>query len=152
MTNSDIGDTIFREAIEAIDSGNKQALRSLLEANPELVARRLDIPTEGYFAHPYLLWFVANNPIRHEKLPPNIIEIAQIIIKALQNYPHESYEHQMDYTLGLVCTGKIAKEYGVQIPLMDILVKEGANVKGSVLGAIGQHNLEAAKYLLAKGC
>lgn len=34
---------------------------------------------------------------------------------------------------------------------MEILIREGANVKGSVLGAIGQHNFEAAKYLLSRG-
>jgi len=151
MKNSDITDTLFREAVEAIDSGNLNALQRLLEANSELVTKRLDVPTEGYFAHPYLLWFVANNPIRHEKLPPNIVEVTRTIIKALQKNLHVSYQQQVDYTLGLVCTGRIAKECGVQIPLIELLINEGAKVKGSVLGPIGQHNFEAAKYLLAKG-
>ena len=55
-------------------------LQRLLTANPQLVRVRLESPgdwlrdlvdgaLEGYFKQPYLLWFVAENPIRHEKLP-----------------------------------------------------------------------------------
>ena len=152
MKNSDITDPLFYKAVEAIDSGNISLLKALLEANPELITKRLNTPNEeGYFKDPYLLWFVADNPIRHEKLPSNIVEITQTILKALQKNPVNDYQYQVDYTLGLVCTGRIPKECGVQIPLMELLVREGANVKGSVLGAIGQHNFEAAKFLLDKG-
>lgn len=151
MKTSEITDTKFREAVEAIDSGNITALQRLVEITPELVTRRLDFPTEGYFARPYLLWFVADNPIRHELLPPNIVEVTATIIKALQKNPHDSYQHHLDYTLRLVCTGRIPKQCGVQLPLMELLIKEGAKVKGSVLGPIGQHNFKAAKYLLEKG-
>lgn len=150
MKNAEITDPVFHEAVEAIDNGNIAALQTLINDNPGLVTSRLQVPAEGYFAHPYLLWFVADNPIRHEKLPPNIVAIAATIIKALQNDQHPSYQHQLDHTLGLVCTGRIAKECGVQIALMELLIQEGARVKGSVLGPIGQHNFEAAAYLLAK--
>jgi hypothetical protein len=150
MKNSEITDPVFREAVEAIDSGNVIALQELLQTNPELVTRRLDIPKEGYFAHPYLLWFIADNPVRHEKLPPDIVDVARTIIQALQKNPHGSYQHQLDYTLSLVCTGRIAKECAIQIPLIELLINEGANVKGNVLGAIGQYNFEAATYLLDK--
>lgn len=34
---------------------------------------------------------------------------------------------------------------------MELLINKGAKVKGSVLGPIGQHNFEAAIYLLEKG-
>ncbi|HEX5152720.1 MAG TPA: ankyrin repeat domain-containing protein [Parafilimonas sp.] len=151
MKNSDIQDPLFRKAVEAIDAGNISLLQQLLEANPELVTKRLDAPNEGYFKNPYLLWFVADNPIRHEKLPSNIVDITQTILKALQDNPGDNYQHQVDYALGLVCTGRIPKECGVQIPLMELLISNGARVKGSVLGPIGQHNFEAAKFLLAKG-
>jgi hypothetical protein len=152
MKNSETENTLFRKAVEAIDSGNINALQRLLEANTELAIKRLDTPAEiGYFANPYLLWFIADNPIRQEKLPSNIVEITETIIKALQSNPQDNYEHQLNYTLGLVSTGKIPKECGVQIPLMELLIKEGAKVKGTVLNVISQHNFEAAKYLLTKG-
>lgn len=151
MKNHDITDTLFREAVEAIDSGNIIALQQLLNANPDLVTKRLDTPKEGYFASPYLLWFIADNPIRNEKLPPNIVEITKTIIDVLQKNRDDNYQFTVDYTLGLVATGRIPKECGVQIPLMELLINKGAKVKGSVLGPIGQHNFEAAKYLLDKG-
>jgi len=152
MKNSDITDTLFREAVEAIDTGNIASLQQLLEANTELVTKRLDTPNEeGYFKNPYLLWFVADNPIRHEKLPANIIEVTKLIIETLQKRNNINYQYIIDYTLGLVCTGRIPKECSVQIPLMELLVNKGARVKGNVLGPIGQHNFEAAKFLLDKG-
>ncbi len=151
MKNSDITDSLFREAVDAIDSGNISVLQQLLEKNPQLVTKRLDTPTDGYFKNPYLLWFVADNPIRHEKLPSNIVEVTRTIIDALQKNRDDNYQYQLDYTLGLVCTGRIPKECNVEIPLMELLISEGARVKGSVLGPIGQHNFEAAKFLLDKG-
>src|ERR1700756_5777281 len=85
MENSHITNRLFREAVEAIDAGNLVELKRLLEANPELVSKPLDTPDEeGYFKNPYLLWFVADNPIRHEKLPLNIVEVAEVILAALR--------------------------------------------------------------------
>jgi hypothetical protein len=152
MKNSDISDTLFREAVEAIDTGNIVILQKLLETNANLITKRLDTLNEdGYFKNPYLLWFVADNPIRHEKLPSNIVEVTKTIIEALQKNNDNNYQYIMDYTLGLVSTGRIPKECDVQIPMMEVLVNNGARVKGSVLGSIGQHNFEAAKFLLDKG-
>jgi len=127
-------------------------LQQLLASHPELITKRLDTPNEeGYFKDPYVLWFVADNPIRHDTLPANITEVTALLIDALQKSNSDNYQYIMDYTLGLVCTGRIPKECRVQIPLMDILISKGARVKGNVLGAIGQHNFEAALYLLDKG-
>src|SRR5215467_685156 len=151
MENSDIKDLVFRQAVDAIDRGDILSLSQILETNPSLVNLRLDKPTEGYFAHPYLLWFIADNPIRNKKLAPNIVEITQIIIKALKKNPHDSYQYQVDYTMGLVATGRIPRECAVQLPLMELLINEGAKVKRGVLGPIGQNNFEAARYLLSKG-
>ena len=151
MENAEITDASFRAAVEGIDSGDVSSLRQLLAGDATLVTRRLDAPVDGYFARPYLLWFVADNPIRHAKLPANIVEVTEVILSALRRDGHEHYSFIVDYTLGLVCTGRIPKECGVQIPLMELLVRYGAGVKGSVLGAIGQHNFEAARWLLAHG-
>ncbi len=152
MKNEDIADPLFSKAVEAIDNGNIPVLQHLLETNPELATIRLDTPNEkGYFENPYLLWFVADNPIRHDKLSSNIVDVTQLIIDVLKKAKSNNYQHIIDYTLGLVATGRIPKECGVQIPLMELLIREGARVKGSVLGPIGQHNFEAAKFLLDKG-
>jgi Ankyrin repeats (3 copies) len=152
MKNNDSSSTLFYKAVAAIDTGDIELLKELLHTNPQLVTKPLDTPnSKGYFKNPYLLWFIADNPIRHEKLPANIAAITKIIIEALQKSNHKNYQHIIDYTLGLVCTGRIPKECGVQIDLMELLINEGAKVKGSVLGPIGQRNFEAAEFLINKG-
>lgn len=151
MQTADITDPLFREAVEAIDGGDITTVALLLQQHPGLATKRLDKPTEGYFAHPYLLWFVANNPIRHNRLPANITEIAQAIIDVVKETGDKNYQHIIDYTMGLVVTGRIPRECGVQIPLMELLFSNGAQVKGSVLGPIGQHNFAAAEWLLSRG-
>ena len=152
MKTEDITDPVFREAVDAIDTGDVAALRLVLDAHPELVTTRLKTPKEkGYFKDPYLLWFVADNPIRHPRLPDNIVEITRVLLQVLQQRKARHYQKQVDYALGLVSTGRIPKECGVQITLMDLLISEGAKVKGSVLGVIGHQNFEAARYLLSKG-
>ena len=44
MKNSDITDTLFLEAVEAIDAGNIASLQQLLDTNPWLVTKRLYTP------------------------------------------------------------------------------------------------------------
>jgi len=58
MTNEEITNPLFRQAVEAIDSGNITVLQKLLDQHPHLVRERLDIPEEGYFRHPYLTWLL----------------------------------------------------------------------------------------------
>jgi hypothetical protein len=150
MYHPEIADPLFRQAVDYIDTGNEAALQQLLETNPELVAKRLDSPEGGYFKDPYLLWFVADNPIRHEKLPANIAAIARLIIGYMKIHAKDSFQNQIGYALGLVVTGRIPKECGVQIELMDLLMDEGA-IPGNGHGAIAQYNLDAARRLIEKG-
>jgi hypothetical protein len=149
MKNADITDPLFREAVDAIDTGNISLLLQLLETNPQLVNKRLDIPKDGYFKHPYLLWFVADNPIRHEKLPANIVDITRILLQFARKYSPESFQEQIDYTFGLVETGRIPRECGVQIDLIDLLIDSGA-MPGNAQGALANGNIEAAKYIIQK--
>lgn len=152
MNYSDITDPLFREAVQAIDLGAVVELQRILEQYPQLTTTRLPTPSnEGYFKNPYLLWFVANNPIRNQHLPSSILEITELIIECLQGCKNEHYQFIMDYTLGLVSTGRIVRETGVQIQLMKLLVKKGAIVKESVLGPLALHSFEAAAFLLDNG-
>lgn len=150
MENSDINDPLFREAVEAIDAGNLILLQQLLDKNPQLIRNRLDFPAEGYFKHPYLLWFVADNPIRHEKLPANILAVTKILIEAARKHANQSFQEQIDYTLGLVATGRIPGESGVQIEWMDLLIDAGAT-PGNGIGALAHGNIDAAKHLIKRG-
>ena len=108
------------------------------------------MPDTGYFSQPYLLWFIANNPIRQEKCPPNIAVITEMIIAEIKNHSTATLQEQLDYTLGLVATGRIARESGVQIALIDLLIDEGAK-PGNLHGAIAHGNLDAARRLIERG-
>ena len=150
MTNSDIKDPVFREAVEAIDSGNIPSLKDLLTKNPGLISQRLDTPAEGYFMHPYLMWFVAENPIRHEKLPANIVDVTKALIDVARKDGPDTYQQQIDYTLGLVATGRIPRESGVQNEWIDLLIDNGA-APGNGVGALAHGNTGAARHLIERG-
>ena len=154
-------DSLFREAVSYIDAGQLSELQSLLATHPLLVAQRLesagdwlrslvDGALEGYFKDPYLLWFVAENPIRHEKLPANIAEITAAIVAAAKKEAVDSLQEQLDYALGLVVTGRVAREAGVQLQLMDVLIDAGAK-PGAGHGALSGRNLDAAAHLIDRG-
>src|SRR4051812_19624739 len=118
MSPPEILDPQFREAVAAIDAGDVEALERLLAAHPRLVLDRIDYG-EGYFRQPYLLWFVAENPVRQGKLPRNIAQVTRAILAAAKRQGVDSLQKQLDYALGLVCSGRIPRECGVQRELID---------------------------------
>lgn len=150
MKNSDITDPLFRQAVGAIENGNIGLLTILITENKRLVRDKLDLPEPGYFQNPYLLWFVADNPIRNGKLPPNIVDVTQLLIVYVKEFAAGTMQHQLDYALGLVATGRIPRECGVQIALMDVLIDAGATPGGG-LGALAHGNFEAAAHLIKRG-
>ena len=149
MKTSEITDPLFRAAVKAIDSGDIPALQRLLESYPGLLAKRLEFPAEGYFSYPYLLWFVAENPIRNGRLPANIVELTRLILRFARRHAKESFPEQLEYTLGLVETGRVPRECGVQLQLIDLLIEHGAT-PGNGHGALTHGNLEAAKHMTEK--
>jgi len=161
IKSSEQRDARFRNAVSAIDAGDAHALERLLADDPDLVRDRLASPgawlrdevgaaLDGYFRRPFLLWFVAGNPIRNDSLPANIAAIARLLIDAAQRNGVARLQQQLDYTLGLVVTGRIAKESGVQIGLIDALIDAGA-LPDAGYGALGAGNFEAAARLLERG-
>ncbi len=150
MEISAIRNQPFREALEAIDAGNINALQNLLEAYPQLIYTRLDIPTEGYFKQPYLIWFVADNPIRNKKLSSNIVDITRLLIETAKKNTFNDYQHCIDYTLGLVSTGSVPRDCGVQIEMIDLLIDAGASPGGGI-GALAHGNIDAARHLIDRG-
>jgi peptide-methionine (S)-S-oxide reductase len=135
----------FHEAVAAIDAGDVEALRRLLAANPELVHERLEEPAEGYFARPYLLWHIAENPVRNDRLPRNIADVTRTIIEA--GAPRD----QLDYTLELVASGRVPREAGVQLELIDLLTSCGADPDTAMPSCLGHKEIAAATRLLERG-
>jgi len=162
LENSDLNDGLFREAVTAIDAGDLPTLKRLLLEHPELSHDRLDFPgawlrdkvgaaLDGFFQKPYLLWFVAEDPVRNAKLPPNIAEVTRVIIQAASQVPKENLQEQLDYALRLVSWSWIARDCHVQIELIDVLIDAGANPDGNPDNALVNHNFAAAEHLVKRG-
>jgi hypothetical protein len=149
MNTPEISDPQFREAIRALDEGNADALARLLSTYPRLVREHLDFPNAGYFSHPYLLWFIAENPIRTGKLPGNIADVARVIISAAERASVSTLTHQTNYTLSLVCSGRVPRECGVQLELIDLLIDKGADPTKALIPAMVHKEIAAVEQLLA---
>jgi len=155
-------DSLFQEAVTAIDNGKLDDLEKLLNEFPILVEARLksagnwlkekvDDALKGFFKDPYLLWFVAEDPVRNNKLPPNIASAAAIIINHARNRKVKTLQKQLDYALMLVVWSWVAKENGVQLSLIDVLVDAGASLDGTPDAALVNSNFEAADHLVKRG-
>jgi len=150
MKAFDIKNPLFLQAIAAVDTGSTDELMNLIDKHPWLVRDRLDNHKDGYFKNPYLLWYVADNPIRAGKLPDNIVELTRQFVQAVKRHALETYQYQIDYTLGLVASGNVPHKCGVQIAMLDLLIDSGAS-PDSAMNALTHGNIEAAQHLVARG-
>src|SRR5438132_1459261 len=162
IDGSDSLDPLFREAVTAIDAGDTAALERLISKHPRLLRDRLDNPgawlrdqvggaLDGFFQQPYLLWFVAEDPVRNGKLPRNIAQVTRTIIQAAKREPGDSLREQLDYALRLVSWSWIAQQCGVQIELIDVLVDAGASPDGNPENALVNGHHAAAEHLVKRG-
>jgi peptide-methionine (S)-S-oxide reductase len=149
MSENETLEPLFARAVAAIDGGDESTLERLIGAHPDLVVRRAEYGS-GYFANPYLLWFVAGNPVRHTTLPPNIGRLTQKIIDAVRTHAADTLPVQLDYALDLVCSGRIPRESGVQRELIGILVDAGAS-PDCTTSALAHREWDAAERLLQRG-
>lgn len=140
-----IEDPVFRRAVDLIDAGDVTGLRAHLKQYPKLVHQRMNFEGSNYFASPTLLQFIAENPIRHGKLPANIVEIAKVILDA------QPALSEVNETLGLVATGRVSRECRLQIRLINLLVDHGADPNGTLRAAVGHGENEAVHALINRG-
>jgi hypothetical protein len=155
-------DSLFPEAVTAIDAGDLATLERLIAEHPILLSERLEAPgswlrdkvgdaLNRFFAKPYLLWFVAEDPVRNGTLPKNVAQLTRLIIEAAQREHVASLQEQLDYALQLVSWSWIARQCGVQIELIDALVDAGASPHGNPENALVNANFEAAEHLVERG-
>jgi hypothetical protein len=142
-----IEDPIFRSAVDLLDTGNAERLRALLEGHSDLAHRRVIFEGGNYFQNPTLLEFVAENPVRHGKLPANIVEIAKVILEA----GTKNNRRALNDTLALVCSGRVPRECMVQVPLIDLLCDHGADSSVGMSPALTHGEFEAVDALIRRG-
>jgi peptide-methionine (S)-S-oxide reductase len=150
MDQPEISDPVFLEAVAAMDAGDVPVLEQLLAQHPYLACKQLDMFAEKYFRQPYLLYFIADNPVRTGTRPVNITDIAAVIIHTVQQHAPDTLQKQLNYTLSLVATSSTCRVCGVQLTLMDLLLDAGAIASGA-LDALAHSNVTAAKHLLERG-
>jgi hypothetical protein len=131
--------------VDLLDAGDAAGLRDWLQQH-SLVARQ-HIAFEGgnYFRNPTLLEFVAENPIRHGALPQNILEVTKVILDAGVE------QSALNETLGLVATGSMPRECGMQRALIDLLCDHRADPNSAIRAAAALGELEAVNALLQRG-
>jgi Ankyrin repeats (3 copies) len=162
MHDAGMLDELFLEAVSAIDGGDVATLERLLATHSRLVRERLDSPgawlrekvggaLDGFFRQPYLLWFVAEDPVRNDQLPSNIADVTRVIIRAAQREGVDSLREQLDYTLRLVSWSWVARKCNVQIELIDVLIDAGATPDIGNHDALVNRNLAAAERLVERG-
>jgi hypothetical protein len=140
-----IEDAAFHRAVDLLDAGDGAGLREHLKRHPELVHEHVEFESGNYFHSPTLLEFIAENPIRHGTLPKNIVEVAQVILDAGAD------RTAMNETLGLVSTGRVPRECGVQIALIDLLCDRGCDPDGALEAATAHGEFDAAEALIRRG-
>jgi hypothetical protein len=140
-----IEDPVFRHAVDLIDAGDAAGLQAYLKQHPQLVRQHVVFDGGNYFRNPTLLEFIAENPIRHGRLPENILAVTEVVLDA------GAEQAALVETLGLVATGRVARECAVQIPLIELLCGRGAEPDGALQAAIGHGEFEAAEALLGRG-
>jgi len=140
-----IEDPIFRRAVDLIDVGDVAALRAFLKQHPKLMHQHVAFEGWNYFHNPTLLEFVAENPVRHGKLPANIVETAKVILDA---GPAQS---ELNETLTLVATGSVPRECRMQVPLIDLLCDHGADANSALRAAALHGEMEAVHALILRG-
>lgn len=142
-----IEDPAFRRAVDLLDAGDAEGLRAHLREHPGVVRQRVRFEGGNYFGNPALLEFAAENPIRHGRLPANIVEVTRVVLDAGAKTDRTA----LDAALGLVASGRVPREQGVQIPLIDLLCDHGADPDVAMLPALAHGEFAAADALLRRG-
>jgi hypothetical protein len=111
------------------------------------IGRALD----GFFKHPYLLWFVTEDAVRTGKLSANVAAIARTIIETARRAGASDLQQQLDSTFHFAVCSPIGGSDGRQLELLDVLIGAGASTEGGPVQAFICYNEAAARHLIARG-
>jgi ankyrin repeat protein len=144
----------FESAVEAIVSGNTAMLEKLLHDHPELVRTRSTREHRSTLLH-----YVSANGVEdyRQKTPENIVEITKMLLDAGADVNAESDAYGgRSTTLGLTATSCHPEALGVQVPLLDLLIRYGATIdapdgRSAVNGCLHNGRGEAAEFLANHG-
>jgi ankyrin repeat protein len=144
----------FEAAADAIVDGDLETLEKLLNENPSLVRSRSSREHRSTLLH-----YVSANGVEdfRQKTPKNIVEITELLLTSGSDVNAESDAYGgRSTTLGLTATSWHPENAGVQLPLMEILIKHGAIIDGpdggsAVNGSLHNGRGEAAEFYATHG-
>ena len=140
-----IEDAVFRRAVDLLDAGDVAGLRAHLHKHPKVAHQHVTFEGGNYFRNPTLLEFVAENPTRRGTLPENIIQVAKVILDA------GTTQSALDEALMLVASSNVARESGVQLPLIDLLCDYGADPNRAMRTAAVYAEFAGVNALMRRG-
>ena len=141
----------FEEAVHAMDRGDLERLKVLIDENPELVHEKHNTtnePYSGYFYGATLLHHVAFNPHRDQQIPDNIVSIARLLLEkgadpnAICGGGPTQPGTDHGTVIGLIVSGSQPVNKGLAEPLVQLLVQFGAELEYGEAGV----NLFGALY------
>ncbi len=145
----------FELAADAIVAGDAANLKRMLRENPELVRARSTREHEAPLIH-----YVAANGVENfrQKTPKNILEVTRILLDAGAEVDAPSQAYGKAATaLGLAATSYHPAKAGLQLELLDELLKAGARVDGApggwnpLVAALHNGRGDAAVFLADRG-
>ena len=143
----------FEDAAEAVISGDAATLQHLLREHAELIRAR-----SARTHHSTLLHYVGANGIEgfRQKTPPNAVQVVELLLEAGADVNAEADMYGgHSTTLGLVATSIHPMLAGVQLALLEKLLRHGARLEDSpgaaVRGCLANGRGEAAAFLAAHG-
>jgi ankyrin repeat protein len=150
--NSPLND--FEQAVDAIVTGNLNALENLLRAHPDLARARSSRRHQATLLH-----YVAANGIEgyRQKTPANIVPIAELILSAHADVNAIADLYGGSTTLALVATSLHPERAGVQPALLQLLLDHGATIDAAnspttlVTACLANGRLLAAEFLAQHG-
>ena len=150
--NSPVSD--FEQAVDAIVTGNLNALENLLREHPDLARARSSRRHQATLLH-----YVSANGIEgyRQKTPANIVPIAELLLNAGADVNTVADLYGGSTTLALVATSLHPERAGVQTALLQVLLDHGATIDAPnsrttlVTACLANGRLPAAEFLAHRG-
>lgn len=145
--------SIFETAADAVIAGDLVTIRRLLRENPNLIRARSPRKHNSTLLH-----YVSANGVEgfRQKTPKNIVAVTKLLLKAGPEVDAENNPGR-GTALGLVATSVHPAQAGVQIALLDTLLKAGASPDGlrggwnPLTAALANGRGTAAEFLARRG-
>lgn len=148
---------LFETAVDAIVEGDAATLKRLLGAHPELARARSTRDHRSTLLH-----YVSANGVEdfRQVTPKNIVALTELLLAAGADVNAASEAYGGGSTaLGLTATSIHPEQAGVQIELLETLLRHGARIEGEqagnsngiVLGCLANGQPRAARFFADRG-